>query len=188
MVLLTKPSPKGVRRIKLKIRSYFKLNAPLSFIIRKLNPIIRGWANYYRISSESMKVFSKLHGYTLKLFFKWAKRNHPRLSKHWIVRNYIFTIQKHKWQIGIKNSEGLPIILISPRTLPIIKVNAVKTDINPYLDKENYFSKRHKVLVIREFRRKVYIKHRYKCAACGGLLDQPEQVKLTSYNPRKRWW
>jgi hypothetical protein len=42
-VLLTKPSPKGVRRIKLKIRSYFKLNAPLSFIIRKLNPIIRGW-------------------------------------------------------------------------------------------------------------------------------------------------
>jgi RNA-directed DNA polymerase len=39
-VLLTKPSIKGIRRIKLKIKHYFKLNVPLSFIIIKLNPIL----------------------------------------------------------------------------------------------------------------------------------------------------
>jgi RNA-directed DNA polymerase len=187
--LLTKPSKEGIRRIKLKIRHYFKFNVPLSLIIRKLNPITRGWANYYRISWESMKVFSKLHGYILTLFFKWAKRNHPRASKHWIVRNYIFTIQKHTWQIGVRNPIGSPkqpfIILVSPKIIPILKFKAVKTDINPYLDKENYFSKRHKVLVVREFRKKVYIKHEYKCAACGGFLDESERVELHRIVPGK---
>jgi RNA-directed DNA polymerase len=184
-VLMTRPTPESIRRIKLKIKTHFKLNVPLSVIIRKLNPITRSWANYYRISSESMKVFNKLHGYILKLFFKWTRRNHPRKSKHWIVRNYIFTIQKHKWQIGVKNLNGLPIVLISPKTLPILKVNAVRTDINPYLDKDNYFPKRHKVHVIREFRRKVYIKHKYKCAACGGLLNDSERVELHRLLPGK---
>jgi RNA-directed DNA polymerase len=177
LVLLTKPSIKGIRRIKLKLKYYFKLNAPLSFIIRKLNPIIRGWVNYYRISFESSKVFSKLSGYILMLFWNWAKRNHPRRSKTWIVRNYIFATQKYTWQIGTKNSTGLPILLVSPRTIPIIKVTAVETDKNPYYDKW-YFSNRHKVLIIKDFRKKIYAKHKYKCAACGELLDENEQVDL----------
>lgn len=185
-VLLTKPSIKGIRRIKLKIKSYFKLNAPLRFIIRKLNPIIRGWVNYYRISFESTKVFRKLSGYILMLFWKWTKRNHPRKNKAWIVRNYIFSTQTHSWLIGIKNQNwnGSPILLVNPRTIPDIKITAVKTDKNPYYDKE-YFEKRHRVLIIKDFRKKIYIKHKYKCAACGELLDNNEDVELHRIIPGK---
>lgn len=185
-VLLTKPSIKGIRRIKLKMKSYFKLNAPLRFIIRKLNPIIRGWVNYYRISFESTKVFRKLSGYILMLFWKWTKRNHPRKNKAWIVRNYIFSTQTHSWLIGIKNQNwnGSPILLVNPRTIPDIKITAVKTDKNPYYDKE-YFEKRHRVLIIKDFRKKIYIKHKYKCAACGELLDNNEDVELHRIIPGK---
>jgi RNA-directed DNA polymerase len=112
-VLLTKPSVKGIRRVKLKMKYYFKHNVPLSFIIRKLNPIIRGWVNYYRISFESSKVFSKLSGYILILFWKWAKRNHPRKNKTWIVRNYIFSTQTHSWLVGVRNSVGFTNITCS---------------------------------------------------------------------------
>jgi RNA-directed DNA polymerase len=183
-VLLTKPSVKGIKRIKSKIKQYFKLSAPMSFIIRQLNPIIRGWVNYYRISFESSKVFSKLSGYILMLFWKWTKRNHPRKNKTWIVRNYIFSTQTHSWLIGIKNSTGSTILLVNPRTIPTIKVTAVKTDKNPYYDKE-YFENRHKVLIIKEFRRKIYINHKYKCAACGELLDFNEDVELHRIKPGK---
>jgi hypothetical protein len=42
LVLITKPSIKGIRQVMLKIKYYFKLNVPLSLIVRKLNPILRG--------------------------------------------------------------------------------------------------------------------------------------------------
>jgi len=184
-VLLTKPSIKGIRWIKLKIKLYFKLNAPLSFTIRKLNPIIRGWVNYYRISFESSKIFSKLSGYILMLFWKWTKRTHPRKNKTWIVKNYIFSTQTHSWQIRTKRANGLPpILIVNPRTIPIIKVTAVNTEKNLYYDKE-HFDNRHKVLIIKEFRRKIYIKHRYKCAACGEILDNNEEVELHRIIPGK---
>jgi hypothetical protein len=181
--LLVKPSSKGIRRIKLKIRSYFRLNVPLSLIIKKLNPIIRGWVYYYRISFESSKVFSKLSGYILTLFWIWAKRMHPREGKRRIKKKYIFSTQTHSWLIGTKYN-GLPVNLISPETIPIYKVSAVKTDKNPYYDKE-YFEKRHKVFILREFRKAVYRKHNYKCAACGEILDSNEKVELHRIIPGK---
>lgn len=184
-VLLTEPSKKGIRRIKLKIKSYFRLNAPLGFIIKKLNPIIRGWVNYYRISFASAKVFSKLSGYILKLFFRWAKRRHPLRNRKWIIRNYIFTTPAHSWQIGIWGKEKkTSILLLSPQTIPTIKIPAVKTDINPYYDKE-YFEKRHKVLTLKTFRKMIYAKHKYKCAACGEIIDGIEQVELHRIIPGK---
>jgi RNA-directed DNA polymerase len=184
-VLLTKPSLKGIRRIKLKIKSYFRLNAPLALIINKLNPIIRGWVNYYIISFASAKVFSMLSGYILNLFFIWAKRMHPRENIKRIMRRYIFSTPAHKWQIGFQRlKEKDPILLLSPQTVKTIKGSAVKTDVNPYYNKE-YFEKRHKVLTLYKFRKAVYRKHNYKCAACGEILDDNERVELHRIIPGK---
>jgi RNA-directed DNA polymerase len=184
-VLITQPSSKGIKRIKTKIKSYFRLNAPLGLIIKELNPVIRGWVNYYRISFASAKVFQNLSGYILKLFFKWAKRNHPVRNTKWIIKNYIFTTPSQSWQIGIWGKEKkLPIILLSPQTIPTIKISAVKTDLNPYTDKE-YFKKRHRVFTPKTFRKLVYAKHKYKCAACGEIIDDNEQVELHRIIPGK---
>jgi RNA-directed DNA polymerase len=184
-VLIKQPSIKGIRRIKLKIKYYFRLNAPLGLIIRKLNPIIRGWVNYFKISSASAKVFSKLSGYILKLFLKWARKKHPSRNYSWIIRNYIFSTPAHSWQIGIRLNEENPILLLSPQTIPIIKISAVKTDINPYYNKA-YFENRYKVrLILKDFRKRVYAKHKYKCAACGEILDNNEQVELHRIIPGK---
>jgi RNA-directed DNA polymerase len=183
-VLITKPSREGIRRVSLKIKYYFKLNAPLSLIIWKLNPIIKGWTNYYRISYESSKVFRRLSWYILTLFWKWTERIHPRENKRWIMKKYIFSTQTHSWIIGVKSSIGIPVHLVKPGTVKTIKLKAVNTTKNPYYDKE-YFDKNHKVLLIQEFRRKVYIKHKYKCAACGEILDDNEDVELHRIIPGK---
>jgi RNA-directed DNA polymerase len=48
--LLIKPSPKNVKAMLDKVRKIIKTSGPLSAgqLIVRLNPIVRGWANYHR--------------------------------------------------------------------------------------------------------------------------------------------
>jgi RNA-directed DNA polymerase len=75
-------------------------------VIRKLNPIIKGWAAYYRtvVSSE---VFSQLDHYLWKLAYKWARRTHPNKPKRWVVRRYFGQFNKFRrdrWVFGDRDS------------------------------------------------------------------------------------
>ena len=53
-------------------------------MIKRLNPIIRGWAAYYRIVVSS-ELFSALDDYLWKLTYKWAVFSHSNKSKHWVI-------------------------------------------------------------------------------------------------------
>ncbi|NEU84605.1 group II intron reverse transcriptase/maturase, partial [Nostoc sp. UIC 10630] len=46
-------------------------------LIKHLNPIIRGWTNYYS-TVVSKEVFSKLDHLVFLKLFRWAKRRHPK--------------------------------------------------------------------------------------------------------------
>jgi RNA-directed DNA polymerase len=76
------------------------------------------------------------------------------------------------------------ILLLDPKTVLPIKVAAIKTDVNPYLDKE-YFDNRFKILDVKGSRKAVYIRHKYKCAACGEILGNTEKIELHHIIPRK---
>jgi len=67
-----------------------------------LNPIIRGWAAYYRgvVSSE---LFSALDQYVWWLTFRWARHSHSNKSKKWIVSRYFGRFNKFRndrWVFG----------------------------------------------------------------------------------------
>ena len=78
-----------MRRIRERLAAEMKAlrGANAAAVIKRLNPIIRGWSAYYRtvVSSE---VFSKLDKHTWTLTYKWAKRGHPNKSTHWVVTRY----------------------------------------------------------------------------------------------------
>ena len=63
--LLIKPSKAAVRRIRERLRTEMRSlrGANASAVIRRLNPIIRGWAAYYRgvVSSETFTALDGLH-------------------------------------------------------------------------------------------------------------------------------
>ena len=71
--LLIKPSKAAVRRIRERLRDELRSlrgsNAPA--VIKRLNPIIRGWAAYYR-TQVSAEIFGKLDHYLWRLTYKWA--------------------------------------------------------------------------------------------------------------------
>ncbi|MGH3889267.1 MAG: group II intron maturase-specific domain-containing protein, partial [Pseudonocardiaceae bacterium] len=72
-------------QIKTTVKAQRGANA--SAVIRALNPIIRGWAAYYRtvVSSE---VFHKLDNYVWKLTYRWVLLTHRNKPKRWIVQRY----------------------------------------------------------------------------------------------------
>ena len=75
-------------------------------VLKRLNPIIRGWSAYYRgvVSSE---VFTALDSYMWKLTYKWAVHTHPNKSKHWVVNRYFGRFNKSRrdrWVFGDRDS------------------------------------------------------------------------------------
>ena len=69
------PSQKAEKAIKEKIRKVTNPKRPIKVeeIVRQLNPVIRGWVNYFRIANSSKK-FGKIRLYTAKKVRKFMRR------------------------------------------------------------------------------------------------------------------
>ncbi|MCL2931543.1 MAG: hypothetical protein MGG11_04390 [Trichodesmium sp. MAG_R03] len=63
----------------------FHKNAPAKTLIAKLNPIIRGWANYFS-AVVSKKIFNKLDNLLWIRRGRWASRRHPNKSAKWVTK------------------------------------------------------------------------------------------------------
>jgi RNA-directed DNA polymerase len=107
-LLLIKPSKAAVRRIRKRLRTEMRAlrGSNAAAVIARLNPIIRGWAAYYRnvVASE---VFTSLDHYTWKLVYKWARHTHPNKPTSWVVARYFGTFNKsrrNKWVFGDRDS------------------------------------------------------------------------------------
>jgi RNA-directed DNA polymerase len=105
--LLIKPSGDAVRRIRKRLsdemRSLRGSNAMA--VIARLNPIIRGWAAYYR-GVVSSRIFSALDDHMWRLAYKWANHAHPSKPKKWIARRYFGKFNKFRndrWVFGARS-------------------------------------------------------------------------------------
>jgi RNA-directed DNA polymerase len=75
-------------------------------VIKKLNPIIRGWAAYYR-TQVSSDAFGSLDNYLWQLTFKWARFSHANKPPRWAVRRYYGRFNKGRqgrWVFGDRKS------------------------------------------------------------------------------------
>jgi RNA-directed DNA polymerase len=105
---LIKPSKAAQRRIRERLRTELRsmrgTNAPT--VIKKLNPIIRGWAVYYR-TQVSADVFDALDQYLWELTFKWARFSHANKPTRWVVARYWGRYNKSRqdrWVFGDRKS------------------------------------------------------------------------------------
>jgi len=142
--LLIKPSKGSIKSIKSKIKNTVKKNLAIKTIslIRILNPIIRGWANYHK-HIVAKKVFNDLDHYVFHLLRKWAIRRHPNKSKSWIKKKYIKSIGLNNWVFFALDRNKKDVKLVSASKTKIIRHVKIKSDANPYLSTwEEYFTER----------------------------------------------
>lgn len=73
-------------------------------VIKALNPIIRGWSNYFRIGVSS-KIFHKMDHYVFQKLWKWARWRHPNKGLRWIKRKYFPGRGNDKWRFATENNQ-----------------------------------------------------------------------------------
>ena len=97
--LLIKPSKAAVKRLRRRLAAEVKAlhGANAQAVITRLNPVIRGWAAYYR-TVVSKEIFSSLDAYVWQLTWRWAMRAHPNKSKRWVQARYFGAF--HKSSLG----------------------------------------------------------------------------------------
>jgi RNA-directed DNA polymerase len=106
--LLIKPSKTAVRRIRQRLRDELRSlrGSNASAVLKLLNPIIRGWAAYYR-TQVSAVAFGKLDTYLWRLTWKWAKRSHLTKPAYWVLARYFGKFNKarqDRWVFGDRTS------------------------------------------------------------------------------------
>jgi RNA-directed DNA polymerase len=136
---IIKPSKEGQKKhlyaIKLKIRAH--RGESQQTLVRNLNPIIRGWANYYRFVS-SRKVFERADHQTFIKLWRWARYRHPHKNRFWIKDRYF---RKHKndfWRFKTEDEHTL----LRHSDLKIKHYVKVKGTKSPFDGDEIYWNRR----------------------------------------------
>ena len=106
--LLTKPSKEAMRRIRerLSAEATALRGANADALIARLNPIITGWAAYYRIG-VSKHAYNALDAHLWRLAWKWANFSHPNKPKRWIITRHFGMFnpaRQDKWVLGSRET------------------------------------------------------------------------------------
>lgn len=91
---LIKPSQKAIKRHYEKVANTVRNHkiAKPENLIKMLNPIIKGWCNYYS-SAVSKEIFAKLDHLVYCLLRAWCIRRHPNKPRTWIKDKYYHQVQ-----------------------------------------------------------------------------------------------
>lgn len=86
--LFIRPARKNVAAIMRKIGGVIRGATSITQgeLIGRLNPIIRGWANYHR-NQVAKDTFKKVDSYTWERLWRWACRRHPNKSRRCVARH-----------------------------------------------------------------------------------------------------
>ena len=106
--LLTKPSKEAMRRIRKRLsnEAIATRGANADALIARLNPIITGWAAYYRIGA-SKHAYGTLDAHLWRLAWKWANFSHPNKPRRWIITRHFGMFnpaRQDKWVLGSRET------------------------------------------------------------------------------------
>ncbi len=187
--LLIKPSRESVQRLKERVGHIWHSlrGQSVPAIIRQLNPVIRGWANYHRIAVSS-HTFSKLDRWMFRRQACYVNRMHPSKPKHWKKAKYwgrLSPSSPSEWVFGDKQS-GIYLLRFS--WFPIKRHVLVKGRASPDdLSLREYWQKRNtaKAKDLMPSSEKIARKQSGICPVCGESLLNGEELQIHHKKPIK---
>ena len=137
--LLITPSKKNVHAFLKKVRGEIRSHrtAKQEQVIRRLNPIIRGWAYYHR-HIDAGSTYRKVRMALWHSLWRWAKRRHWDKSSTWILSRYWDCFGQLKWYFAAQaashtqRSRSGVVRLVDPTDIAIRRCVKVKSDANPF--------------------------------------------------------
>lgn len=103
--LQKRPSRKAMNTIRAKIRRFLGRRSILPWsledVVKRLNPLLRGWMNYFRFGTSAKK-FSQIDSYVHERLALWWSKKHHKSGRRW-ARD--FTLEKFR-TCGIQRMNG----------------------------------------------------------------------------------
>ena len=110
--IYTYPSKKALASVVDKVRTLTRMAKHRTFadLLRRLNPVLRGWCNYFR-HGVSSRTFSYVENFAFRRIIGWLRKRHPKLNMHILVRRFL-----PGWQIRDGEIE-----MFRPRAVAIVR-------------------------------------------------------------------
>ena len=159
---------------------------PQSALIKRLNPIIRGWSNYY--STVVSKVsYSSLDSLMYSKLRAWAKRRHPNKNMGYVTKKYWHTIGDNNWVFATRKGNSNPLRLLDHADTAIVRHVKVKGEVSPYDGNLVYWSIRMGNNPEMPSRvSKLLKKQKGKCAHCGLYFREEDVMEVDHRIPKSQ--
>ena len=184
---LIKPSTEKVKSHLKKLGEVVNSHksSPQAALIKRLNPIIRGWSNYYS-SVVSSKTFTDCDYHFFEKLKRWAYRRHPRKNKTWIMRKYWHTEGKDNWVFSTREGKN-PFKLARHLDTKIVRYVKVKGDKSPYDGDLIYWSSRMGKHPEMPPEKAVLLKRQQgRCAYCGLYFQDGDILETDHIIPKSK--
>lgn len=177
---LIKPSKESqkqhVRKMKETIRRL--RGHPQNHVIAELNPIIKGWANYYR-TKVSKTTFCTMDHVLWYQLYHWVRWNNPRKGMRHNTQKYWHTRNGRKWVFATEEAT-----LVQHANVAIKRHWKVRRNASPYDGNWKYWARRlqdHPMLVSE----KAYLlkQQKGKCRRCGLYFKDGDVVEVDHLFP-----
>ena len=188
--LIVKPSKKSQTKMVDKIKDCFKMHqgSNVQGLIRDLNPIIRGYANYWR-TMHSKKIFAKMDYHVWQKTKQFLRRLHPNKTWDWINKRYfnpdIHGQSKDKWLLTSPDKKHQLIRMSWTGIIKHVPITYKNTPYNKELS--TYYHSRNIKMFEKDTiasRQKLAKKQKHKCPLCRTSLLTGETLEVHHNKPK----
>lgn len=197
-IFLIQPPKSKIKELRREIRNVVRAhpNAKPGTLIMKLNPIIRGWAEYYRVSS-CRGAFRSIGKYLYDCLSAWIRRKYGKRHKRVRVKQHFKTVvdgsRRNNWVFFGHNERGDEILLFQIGSVTTGRHSIVdfKNRRNPFLAEDSaYFKTRQKSQFQKSARvdkisKKLANKQRGLCTHCLQPFADEETLHIHHKVPIK---
>ncbi len=181
---LIKPSKKAIKAHHVALKAVIKTHktTPQAGLIGKLNPIIKGWANYYS-GVAAKETFSSEDNILWQMLRAWSVSRRGRKQKAQAIRKYYREGRHGTWTFA--TADGLT--LWKHSDVKIKRHTLVKPDKSPYDGDWIYWSTRRGQDIEAPTRvAKLLKKQKGKCPYCGQYFTSNDLLEVDHIIPRSQ--
>ncbi|HTI14646.1 MAG TPA: group II intron reverse transcriptase/maturase [Dictyobacter sp.] len=179
------PSKEGVQRHLQELRRILQKgqSLPQEELIDQLNPVIHGWALYYR-TVVSAKEFARCDHLLESMLWQKMTKKHPKKGAGWVKRKYWRTIEGNAWTFATPEGPEQQVLRWHVTT-PIQRHIKVKGNASPFDGNLLYWAKRLKDHPLTKTTRgKLLQKQQGKCRWCELLFKDGDQIEIDHITPK----
>jgi len=184
-----RPHPQNISDVLLKVKKVLRQNRNVITVVERLNPIIRGWANYFS-TVASKRTFSAIDSKLMVQLMRWGKRQYLTRSKAWIRKRYLIKDvknEKSRLRFGYISKKQEVIGVHYFAETPIARHTKVAGDKSIYDNDLVYWSDRGRALENRAFSKsilRILRSQDNKCNLCGLKFLPGDVIEIDHIVPK----